>query len=544
MEEKNSKGKAPLNESEQKKLEIIKAYVAMVGDNNLFPTYSDFLERGITRNQIRHHHGNISTLRSAAKEAFPLNFSGVLDVAEFTSLEYKARLNKIVKKYKRFVISTAVNGQQVHEGFLKSLEGYCDKNNAALLLIPSHDPAHNLDNQIEWHFDDALLDYSFVFDNLQFNSNIHISEVRVNAKQINPATGLGRFAQSEGSAIFGSPKQSLEIIPVSNIKYPHALMSTGACTLPNYNSTLGNSQRTAFIAQHDHKIGAIILEIENDKMYHFRQIQSDDEGGFCDLGKYYFGSKVKKISSKLAIGDYHAGDHAIEAENAWKEVCKIANVDEVILHDLHNGLSTNHHDQHKMVTQARRAVKGELNAIRELGLTGAVLNLWTGLVEKVTVTKSNHDEFLERWLDEARFSKDPYNFQVGCKLADKMVDGEDPLVVGVTLYGNLKKPKKINWLKRDQDYRIAGIECGAHGDIAGNGTKGSKMNIEKSFNKAVIGHSHTPGILREVFQIGTTSRLRLDYTKGPSSWLHCSCLIYPNGQRQLIIAIEGSWRLK
>lgn len=541
MNDKKTKNNTLDTKKEEKKNEILDAYVELVKSGTLFPTRANMLEQGITRDNIRQHFVNISRLRTAAKDRFPEAFKGVLDVEEYTSQTYLTKLNKIASKNKKFVVSTAVSGQKVHPGFLESIENYCEKNNATLLLIPCHDPAHNLDNEIEWHVDDRLVDFNWVFSKLELNSNVHISDIRVTAKQINPTTGLGRFVQGQGSAIFGSPKQSLEFIPVSNVKYPHALMSTGAITLPNYKTSRGNSLRTAWVADHDHKIGAIILEIQDDKLYHFRQIQSDKDGGFCDLGRYYLKKSIKKVKSKLVIGDYHSGQHSESAQQAWLEVCKVANVDEVILHDLHNGLSTNHHDAHKIVTQARRAAKGQLDAKKELSITGSVLNLWTSTVDKVTVTKSNHDEFLERWLDETRFAKDPYNFQLGCKLADAMVDGKDPLIVGLELYGNLKHPKKINWLKRDQDYRVFGIENGAHGDIGPNGAKGTKASLEKSYGKATIAHSHTAGILREIFQVGTTSWFNLEYNRGPSSWMHCSCLEYENGQRQLINSINGEW---
>ena len=103
----------------------------------------------------------------------------------------------------------------------------------------------------------SLRDHTFVFDQITFKLQHYISSLRINAKQINPTTGLGRICQGKGSFIFGSPKQSLEYDPVSNVKYPHARMSTGACTVANYSSTQGNSLRTAYIAEHDHVMGAI-----------------------------------------------------------------------------------------------------------------------------------------------------------------------------------------------------------------------------------------------------------------------------------------------
>jgi hypothetical protein len=61
--------------------------------------------------------------------------------------------------------------------------------------------------------------------------------------------------------------------------------------------------------------------------------------------------------------------------------------------------------------------------------------------------------------------------------------------------------------------------------------------------KTIIGHSHSPGIDGGCYQTGTSTPLRLDYNKGPSSWLNCHCVLYANGKRSLLPIIDGEWRL-
>jgi len=263
-------------ESAKIKRDLLKKYVSIMKNVRIFPTRADLLNEGISRDKVRYHFSTLKKMREAAKVSFPKAFKGVVDTDDL-KLEDLSR-------YKRFVITTAVNGQYAHKGFIKSLENYCEIHKAKLLILPSNDPAHNLDNEIEWYFDNPLLDKDIIFDDLKLNSNIHISSLRVNAKQINPTTGLGRISQGKGSFVFASPKQSLEFDPVSSTKLPHARMSTGACTIANYSSSKGNSQRTAFLADHDHILGAVIVEIRNDEIYHFRQIQADSKGKYIELG--------------------------------------------------------------------------------------------------------------------------------------------------------------------------------------------------------------------------------------------------------------------
>lgn len=528
--------------------DIVSAYAELVRSVSKFPTRADLASFGISRDKIRYHFGTVSGLRNATKEKFPELFAGVVSEENFLSEKAVSNLKKQVSKHKRFVITTAINGQEVHQGFLESIKAYCKKNKAKLLILPCHDPAHNLDNEIEWHFDENIKNESFVFSELKLNSNIHISSIRITAKQVNPHTGLNRFVQGEGSAIFGSPKQNLDYIPVSNVKFPHALMSTGAITIANYNTSRGNSLRSAFIAEYDHVVGALIVEIEDDKLYHFRQIQSDEMGGFADLGEYYLANSVKKMTPKLVMGDYHAGQHDETAVSAWIDVIDSLGVDEVFFHDVFNGRSINHHEEHNIIMRAKLSKDNLISLESELEVTGKEIERIVSRksIKKGIIVKSNHDEFLIRWLQNGKFKYDPVNFAVGCKLASAAVEGKDPLIEGVREYAEMKYSnfKKLVFLNRDQDYKIAGIELGAHGDKGPNGSRGNKKSLESAYGKCVIGHSHTPGILRGVWQVGTTSLFDLEYNIGPSSWMHTSCLVYENGQRQLVNSIEGKWRLK
>jgi len=548
---KKEKVKAKLEKQKAaRKRAMLEKYVKIVQQTNMFPTRSDLATVGISRDNLRHYFVNIKGMRDAAKMTFPEVFEGVVDVENYIDKKYQEALQKEIKKYKRFFITTAVNGQFVHPGFMESINTYCKKNKTKLLILPCHDPAHNLDNQIEWHFDDVISQngHDIVFSELSLNSNIHISGLRVTAKQINPTTGLARVSQNKGSFIFGSPKQPLEFNPVASKKMPHALMGTGACTVKNYKTTKGNSLRSAFLADHDHELGGLIVEIEDDKIYHFRQIQIDVKGKFIDLGIEYSGKSTKAVrGTRLVLGDYHAGEHEESAVNAWEQIINQLKVEELFLHDVHNGLSTNHHEEKNMILRAKRAQEvNQISLEAELKITAREIDRMASLesVKKVVIIKSNHDEFLNRWLNECRFKNDPINFQLGCRLADKSIDGADPLQEGIKEVGGLKHSRKVLWLKRDQDYKFADIELGAHGDVGPNGARGSKANLEKAYGKCVIGHSHTPGILRGVFQVGTTSKFQLGYNRGASSWMHTSCLVYPNGQRQLINSIGGKWRLK
>jgi hypothetical protein len=81
-----------------------------------------------------------------------------------------------------------------------------------------------------------------------------------------------------------------------------------------------------------------------------------------------------------------------------------------------------------------------------------------------------------------------------------------------------------------------------HGDKGASGQRGSIAGFSNLVDKVVVGHSHTPGIIGGAYQVGTSSRLKLDYTSGPSSWMNTHCLVYTSGKRQLINVINGKWK--
>lgn len=525
------------------KAKILKAYASFVRKHKRPPTHAEFDKTGVSRNAVRHNFGTPRELKEAARLAYPKVFENIVDEMLFTPENF-ARLEGEVEKYKTFVVTTAVTGCKVHKGFYRALKSYCEKNEALLLIIPITDPA----STAGWNLDPILKDERIAFENLELNSNIHVSGIKMSAKQIDPTTGLNRIAQNS-SFIYGSPKQRLRVVPNSNHKLPHVLMGTGALTIRNYETIRYMSQRTAFLADFDHKLGAIVVELDADERYYFRQLQAEPKSGnFVDLAKYYTSSGMVSTMQPeaFALGDWHSGETDPVAARVWKEVVAETQPKDLIIHDLFNGDSVSHWVAKRVIRKAVLSKQGKTNLTEELKKTAEDLAMLYSLVQgrdgMLRISKSNHDDFLARYLDDGRFMKDPENFEVALKLAAGMVEGKDPIQMGVEMFLPPELQEKIHWLKRDEDFRIARIECGVHGDRGPNGSKGTLANLEACYRACVVGHSHTPGILRDAWQIGTSSILNPEYNVGASSWMHTSCLIYPNGSRQLINSIYGYWR--
>jgi len=547
---------------EEKKAKIIDTYVNLLSTSGQAPTSSDMAQAGIGRDVIARAFGGLSVLESQIREESPELFKDVKIHSLFSPKAF-ADLAAAVKTKKRFVITTAVTDCSVHEGFLASIKQYCSHNDAELLVLVSSDPAHNRDKgnnsedrQTRYGAIDAkLANERIVLRDTTLNNNLKLSVLKTSAKMIDPMTGIKRLVQRNGNLIVASPKQRQIVVPVSNFKLPHVGMSTGALTVANYNTQNYMSERLAYIAENDHVIGAIIVELEDDELFHYRQIQADVDGSFYDIAgmklNKYTPSTVKTIDTRrsgaaaLVMGDWHSGETDPVVAAAWMALSKIISPDYLVMHDGFNGLSINHHEDDDHIKKAQRARDNELNLEAELRGFAADIDALSPYARKeVVVVKSNHDEFLNRYLKEGMYVKDPQNHRFSLKLAEVAIDEGDPLQYAVEEVIGLEKTTNVRFLKRNEDFKIARIQLGAHGDKGPNGSRGTLANQEESYGFCVTGHSHVPMILRCAWSVGTTSFLHLDYNSdSPSSWMNAACIVYPNGQRQLINCILGKFML-
>ena len=528
---------------QDKKKQIVKDYIDLAGSLDRAVKMSDLNDIGHTKDSINHHFQSLARLDSVAREQSPDDF-GDVSVSSLLGPKALSQLQGAVGKYKRFVITTAVTGCKVKQGFYDSIKTYCSLKDAALLILAQSTPSTNRAKGNYGYIDKRLAGEYLVVADTALNSNFYISTIKLSAKQIDPITGLGRIGQRNGSFVYASPKQRLKAVPVSNTKHPHFLMTTGAITESNYVTSNYMAERTASIADNDHVIGAIIVEIEDDNYYYFRQIQADVDGSFIDLGQRYTPKfSVACPAEVLVLGDWHAGETDPVAVGVWKEVADLVKPKMLVLHDVFNGLSINHHEEEKQILKAQRAEANQLNLraeIENLALDLESLSTWA---DEVIITRSNHDEFLERYLQSGTYVEDPQNHRYALDLAAAMIDGYDPLAYAVERVNVNIGLSKVRWLTRDSDFKVARIQLAYHGDKGANGAKGTLQAMESAYGISVTGHSHTPEILRGAWAVGTSSFLKLSYNVGISSWMQSSILIYPNGMRQMIHCVDGKWKI-
>lgn len=439
---------------------------------------------------------------------------------------------------KRYIITAAELGARPNHKQLDAYDTYAAMNDAKVIIIPMEGQYR------DGNLHDRFMDYK-IASQMDLGKNVSIKDFRVKAQGINPLTGLRRFGAVDKSIIVGSPKQHLEHVANSNKNNPKAVMSTGACTLPNYKEHL----RIGRIALEDHIQGAVLLDVDTKSgLFYFRQIQNTTDGSFIDYGnKYMPNGNVHDVrADTIVLGDIH---EAQLDEANYEASCDMINnlkPKYVVLHDLFDAYSVTHHDQGRNLLRAKKANLGNLSLQDELYSLGKRIEELCAQGSKDTqyiVVKSNHDEHLDRYLDECRFTGDAANLQLSVKLANAMLEGKDPVEEGIKLtYGSI--PKNIKFLQRDDDFNRYGWHLSSHGDKGPSGSRGSLASFEYSLGKAIVAHSHSAAIRKNVFRVGALERTDVDYAKGSAgAWTATNAVIYSNRKAELLSIYGGEWRL-
>ncbi len=522
-----------------RKEEISLSYAKLAKKLKSYPSRSDIKKIDISRDMVRDHFGSMEALKDFSKESHPKYFENIIEPDMFDNKVHKD-LQDRTKKFKRFVVTTAVAGAPVHEDFLASVKEYCKLQKAMLMVIPANYALHEIDPKLA--FDDGV---SIVFRTVKLNSNISIDPIKIDPKQVDPAVGLDALGKTEGTVIIGSPKQRRIPIANSNEKLARIIQATGAITRPRYVPADGMPKRRDRLAEEHHVMGAVVIEIVDDKLYHFRIVQMRRDGSFNDLF-YNFSKKGKSFVGCEAItqGDYHTTETDPAVDAAVDEMCKLGKPKYRIFHDFFSGISINHHEMKNKVLRARLAMEGKISLEAELLANKSVIEAKRkqGTAKHLVFVKSNHDEFLDRYLAAGEF--DDINRMISTKLQIIAMQGKDPFKDGLIELFGLKDGSDIIWLERDQDFRVGGIECGAHGDLGSNGRRnpGSK-GMYKAYGKVNYGHCHYGEIWHGAMSAGTSSYMRLGYNRGSSSWDNSQIITYADGTRQLINVINGKWKL-
>lgn len=458
-------------------------------------------------------------------------------------------------KKRRYVITCAQNATPVHLPFLRALQVYCKHNKAELVVIPiryknpTSSWSESQRNAEWWH--ESVHPYLYEGRD-KFNSNIMVlGDVKNQLTAVHPLTGFEAMSGSL-SSIIGHPKLQMRTVATPHQKLPKIMTTTGAVTIKNYTDS-----RLGKMAEFHHTFGAIVLEIDGDKIFHMRHLNAlRGTGKFMDLTKEYSADGIKPVEVEaLVMGDTHVGKtHPDVIKATFTDRNSMVNVlkpKRLIWHDLLDGFSVDPWSRFDPFAKVAKRSAERDDIMKELETVADFLLTYSPPGMENVVIPSNHHDWVDRWMDRTDWRLDPVNAKFYLETATAMVEGTKVDHAGVN-----KLDPFSYWLKRlidkriklimpepDDSYLVRGVELGMHGHLGPNGARGSARNLGRIGVKSIVGHSHSPEISEGCYMVGTSTFLRLHYNKGPSGWLNTHAVVYPNGKRQLIHIIDGKWRL-
>jgi hypothetical protein len=276
-------------------------------------------------------------------------------------------------------------------------------------------------------------------------------------------------------------------------------------------------------------------------------VSANRDGSFTDLDTLFAPDGVYEAGRALSLvaGDLHSGQDDTDSRKGLRALIAQTRPMNLVLHDVLDMHTRSHHrkSQRDRFDTVDGLVQDEVaHACNDV----ASITHWGMPDMKTHIVRSNHDEHLTRWLEEFDPKQDPANDPYYCALKTRIYQeraktGKWPNEFELEFDRLHPDNECVNFLGRDDSLKIGSIENGFHGDDGPNGSRGSLKAYTRLGVKCTIGHSHTPGILDGVFQVGVTGSKKMGYNRRPSTWLHAHVVQGADGKRQLIVVVNGTY---
>ncbi len=444
----------------------------------------------------------------------------------------------------RYIVTYAMNGTPVHKKFFASLRNYPGK----LLVIAGRykNPTSifaDADREGDWWAPEVL---PFITGRFSPCPNLCIyGDISIQPTATRPLNGWEVFCGSN-SGIFGHPKLALETIATAT-RMPRLLLSTGACTVPNYTQSRAGKQADAH-----HTLGAVVVEVEPSGAYHLRHISASARTGeFTDLDTVYSpnGARPASRAAGLTLGDIHVGRIETPVLQATKHLFLLVRPRHLVLHDVLDMESGNPHAQ-SVWSRARRQSQSVMSEVYAACRWVQHTQVWPiGFTKpfrfETHVIQSNHDDMLERWLDDAKPERlSPEDLRYYHELWAARLRNPPAIDLFASEYDRWaafhKWPARGVTFHSDEDpVMIGDVSHGFHGHRGAAGGKGNPNVYAKLGVKTTTDHTHVPSRRDGNCTGGVTASLNHGYNRKPSAWLNTHVVQYADNKRTHVHIING-----
>ena len=484
----------------------------------------------------------------------------------------------------RYLLTAAQNNTHAHSAGLKNLESYCAwlnklkgrPNDKCELIVGSFTyaiDAYGAKAVKRGTYQGAMgkLWYSPELVKYLKDESIQLApgliwcgELNILPTATNPLTRMDDY-NGRASNIVPHVRHAMESVASLADEATKFNYSTGTITLRNY-----IQKRAGQLADRSHHYGALIVEVDSDSNWYVRQISIGEHGEIYDIGPSgYRGVKIEegKVQAIIATappaktfleaiswGDIHAAEMDLAVRVlGWEDggmLDQLAPRNQ-FWHDVFSMRARGHHELKNFHRTYSKFVTGEGNVEDEMNITADFMKEgardWCGTF----VVRSNHDRHLDRWLNEAKPERDPMNAkyfnELQYQVLNAMDNGDRDFNVLEWALRKCGIPKNIRFLGEDESFVICkktpggGVECGLHGDLGPNGSRGSTQSLMRLGRAANKAHDHTATIRGPVYSAGACS-LSFPYMKGPNSHSVSHVNTFVNGSRQIVTFWQGKFR--
>lgn len=443
-----------------------------------------------------------------------------------------------------YIIMCAQNNTGVDKIFWAGLKQYAKYKKAQIMVLPIVFPRRvNVPDDFWWA--PEIEPYLMNQDITLVEGLRVVGDSFLSLTAVNPLTGFDSLTQSD-SAILGHPQIQMKTVATPQNRLPKILHTTGAVTQKNYKPS-GAGKKGDF----HHSLGAVIVEIDKEEgVFHLRSLVGDSKSEFYDVDKHITsrGVKQSKGCEAIVLGDEHVITNCEDVYNATfvgnDSIVQTCRPKFIVRHDVIDSYSISHHHRQTPSIRLGKHMAGTDKLREELEDTARFVEGSTPDFSQSVIVPSNHHDHIKKWLEEVDWKMELWNARIYHEMwaawiaAIELNRGFHPF----TWWMKQNCKANVIYLEDDYPFIVKDIYLGYHGDRGSNGSKGSIKAFAKMGCKTVTGHTHTPGIEKGAYAVGTSTRLKLEYTSGPSSWMNTHCLIHPNGKRQLINILWGDWR--